>query len=285
MTSITAAAVLGVSMLLVFGAKQTEFAAGEKIGVVEIEGPILDSKYIIQDIKRFREDDHIKGIVVRIDSPGGGVGPSQEIYREIRKTISVKHVIASMGAVAASGGYYIAAASDGIVANAGTVTGSIGVIMGFTNFKALLDKIGLTPVIVKSGAFKDTGSPVRDMTDAEKTLLQDLVGNIHSQFVTAVAQGRKMDQSRVEALADGRIFSGEQARKFGLVDRIGNLEDAIEWAGRMGGITGEVSAVYAREPKFKFLKYVMDSTANKILHQMTRMQFYTGYFFLPQEQR
>jgi len=285
MTSITAAAILGVSVLFVFGVKRAEFTAGEKVGVIEIEGPILDSKYVVQDIKRFREDDSIKGIVVRIDSPGGGVGPSQEIYREIRKTISVKHVIASMGAVAASGGYYIAAAADGIVSNAGTVTGSIGVIMGFTNFKTLLDKIGLTPVIVKSGAFKDTGSPVRDMTEDEKALLQDLVGNIHSQFVSAVAQGRKMEQSRVEALADGRIFSGEQARKLGLVDRIGNLEDAIEWAGRLGGIKGKVSAVYSPEPKFMFLKYLMDSTVDKIFHQMTQLQWYTGYFFLPQEQR
>lgn len=223
--------------------RDAEFEFGEKVGVIEIIGAIADSKDIIHNLKRFREDDSIKAIVVRIDSPGGGVGASQEIFREITKTSESKKIIASLGGVAASGGYYIAAGADGIVANQGTITGSIGVIMGYSNFQELLKKIGLVPVVIKSGEYKDIGSPVREMTKKEEEILRNLANQIHKQFIKAIAEGRGIEQSKVEKFADGRIFSGEEAKKLGLVDRFGNLEDAIEWAGRMGGIKGKVSAV------------------------------------------
>ena len=151
----------------------------ESVGVIEISGIIANSKDVLADLKRFDEDSSIKAIVVRINSPGGAVGPSQEIYRQIRKTIAHKPVIASMGAIAASGGYYIAAATDGIMANPGTLTGSIGVIMEYTNIQRLFDKIGLSPVVIKSGKYKDMGSPLRKMTDAEKALLQSFVDSVH----------------------------------------------------------------------------------------------------------
>ncbi|MBR9980527.1 MAG: signal peptide peptidase SppA, partial [Desulfatitalea sp.] len=222
---------------------------GEKVGVIEIAGAIADSKTIIDQIKTFRDADAVKAIVLRIDSPGGGVGASQEIYREIQRTVAEKHVVASMGAVAASGGYYVAAACDGIVANPGTITGSIGVIMGYTNFEELLRKIGLSPVVIKSGAYKDLGSPMRPMTAEEEVLLQALIGNIHRQFVAAIAEGRGMETDRVDAIADGRLFTGEEAIDLGLVDRLGNLEDAITWAGELGGIEGEVETVYPEQDR------------------------------------
>jgi protease-4 len=280
-SSIVAVVVIGMSVLLVFSSKRTQFEFGEKVGIIELNGMIIDSKDVIQDLKRFREDDSIKAIVIRVDSPGGGVGPSQEIFREIRKTIPFKKVVTSMGAVAASGGYYIAAGTDGIVANPGTITGSIGVIIGFTNFQELLEKIGLVPVVFKSGEYKDTGSPVRKMTEAEKKILQNFVNTIHRQFVRAVVEGRKMDRHKVESLADGRIFSGEEAQTFGLVDRLGNLEDAIEWAGQMVGIKGKISTVYARKKKYSFMKYVLDSSVKEFSKHITNPYLYSGYLYSP----
>lgn len=233
--------------------------SGEKVGVIEIIGAISDSKLTIDQLKTFREKEAVKAIVVRVDSPGGGVGPSQEIYREIRKTAAEKKVIVSMGSVAASGGYYVAAAADGIVANPGTITGSIGVIMGYTNFEGLLEKIGLTPVVIKSGEYKDIGSPVRQMTAPEKQLLEGMTQKIHRQFVTDIAEGRHMAIDKIEAIADGRIFTGEDAKGFGLVDRLGNLQDAVQWAGELGGIEGEVETVYPVKEREPFLEYLMSS--------------------------
>jgi protease IV len=232
---------------------------GEAVGVIEIAGAIVDSALVIEQIKEFREEDNIKAIVLRIDSPGGGVGPSQEIYREIRKTSAEKKVIASMGAVAASGGYYVAAACDGIVANPGTITGSIGVIMGYTNIEALLEKIGLSPVVVKSGEFKDIGSPVRPMSEKEKQLLEQLIQTIHRQFVEDIAAGRNMETDQVREVADGRIFTGEEARTFGLVDRLGNLQDAVEWAAELGGIEGKIETVQPEKERLSLLRYFMES--------------------------
>jgi protease-4 len=252
-----------------------------KVGVVEIQGIITESKDIIRLIKRFRENDDIKSIVIRIDSPGGVIGPSQEIYREIRKTTQVKKIIASMGSIAASGGYYIAAATNGIVANPGTITGSIGVIMAYTNFRKVLDKIGMVPVVIKSGPFKDMGSPTKDMSKQEKEVLQAFVDQAHRQFVTAIAEGRNMNIDRVKSLADGRIYTGEEAVKQGLVDRLGNFEDAIEWAGEMGGIQGSVSTVYKKKEKFSFLKYVMESSLHDLINRVTRQDIFGGYLYSP----
>jgi protease-4 len=253
-----------------------------KVGVVEIKGVITESRDTINLIKRFREDKTIKAIVIRIDSPGGVVGPSQEIYREVRKTIGKKKIVASMGSIAASGGYYIAAGADGIVANPGTITGSIGVIMAYTNFKKLLDKIGMTPVVIKSGEFKDIGSPSREMTPSEKKVLQDFVDQTHRQFVQAISEGRQMDFEMAAALADGRIFTGEEAVKQGLVDRLGNLEDAAEWAGRLGGIEGKVAMVYKKEDKFSFFKYLTETSVKELVDRVFGQEFYGGYLYRPE---
>ncbi len=285
-SSIVSTATIGMFLLILFVSKGSDFsdfnkAGGEKVGIIELTGFIADSKGTIEKIKYFREDDSIKAIVLRIDSPGGSVGPSQEIFREIRKTVAIKKVVASMGAVAASGGYYVAAGADGIVANPGTITGSIGVIVGFTNFQELFKKIGLVPVVVKSGEYKDIGSPARKMKEEEKKILQDFVNKIHRQFVMAIVEGRDIDQAKVESLADGRIFTGEEAKNLGLVDRLGNLDDAVEWAGRMTGIKGRITTVYAREKKFSLLKYFVGSSLETIIRNAVNPGLDALYLYQP----
>lgn len=255
-TSIMSGTILVVSLLVSISTGGTDLVTGDRVGVIEISGVLVESKDILQHIKDYREDGSVKAIVLRINSPGGGVGPSQEIYREIRKTVKEKNVIASMGAVAASGGYYVASAASGIIASPGTVTGSIGVIMGYTNFQDIFSKIGLKPVVVKSGEFKDMGSPVREMTAAEEKILTDFVQKIHMQFITHVSEARRMDVAEVKLLADGRIYTGEEAKTMGLVDRLGNLEDAVEWAGRLGGIKGDISTVYPKKDGMSFFEYL-----------------------------
>ena len=280
-SSIVSVSAIVISLIVVMGIKystQDDISdAEEKVGVVEVKGYIADPQETIQDIRRYREDKSIKAIVLRIDSPGGGVGPSQEISREIQRTLQDKKVIASLGAVAASGGYYIASAASGIVANPGTITGSIGVIMGFTDIQGLLQKIGITPVVVKSGEYKDIGSPVRTMTDTERTLLQTFSDQVHRQFITAIAEGRHLEYEKIASVADGRILTGENAHELGLVDRLGNLEDAIAWAGEMGGITGKVSAVYAKDKKYTFIKRLAESSLHEIMSQLSAYHLFAGY--------
>ena len=284
-SAIVAGSSIVLSLLGIIFQDHSEIGFGEKVGVIELNGVIADSKQILEQIKNFRNNNSVKSIVIRIDSPGGAVGPSQEIYREIRKTIEEKKVVASLGSIAASGGYYIASATDCIVANPGTITGSIGVILGYTNFEALFEKIGLSPVAIKSGKYKDIGSPVRKMTESERLLLQEFSDNVHTQFIDDVAQGRKISSAQVREIADGRIFSGEKAKTLGLVDRLGNLEDAIEWAGRLGGITGDISAIYPPEEKLPFMKYLVDMSADHIRKLVSRLgvsMITGGYVYRPE---
>lgn len=282
-STIVATAMIGMTLLFVLGARDSDFEFGEKVGVIEINGIITEAKNTIHNLKRFREDDSIKAIVVRINSPGGAVGPSQEIYRELRKTSSTKKVVASMGTIAASGGYYVAAGTDGIVANPGTITGSIGVVMGFTNYQELLRKIGLIPIVIKSGKYKDIGSPIRKMKEEEEKILQDFAKKIHTQFIMDIVEGRKMEKAKVESLADGRIFTGKESKDLGLVDRLGNFEDAIEWAGHLGGIKGKISTVYAREKKFSFLKYLTDASVKTILDRLVVPKLFADYLYRPEK--
>jgi len=247
-----------------FLGQPASFALGNKVGIVEVFGVIADSKQIIEQLHDFRDNDNIKALVLRIDSPGGGVGPSQEIFDEVKLVDKVKPVVVSMGSVAASGGYYIAAAAREIVANPGTITGSIGVIMEFANFQELLEKIGLDSVVVKSGPFKDIGSPTREMTAAERDLLQSLIDDVHSQFVASVAEGRDLDEEKVRSFADGRIFSGHRAMELGLVDRMGNLEVAISRAAELAGIEGEPGIVYPPEKKSRFIDLLIEETLNRL---------------------
>ena len=234
------------------------------IGIVEINGMILSSKKIIRDIQTFSKNDAIKAIILRIDSPGGGIGPSQEIYREIIKLKQSKKIITSMGSVAASGGYYIASATNKIIANAGTITGSIGVIMEYANIMEIAKKIGVYPVVIKSGEFKDIGSPLRKLKDTEKKILQELVDELHLQFVSDAATARGMKLEKMFALADGRVYTGQKALKLNLIDRIGNLDDAVQWAGQLADIKDELKPVYPREDKITFIKRLADTLLKDI---------------------
>jgi protease-4 len=229
------------------------------IGIVEINGMILSSKKIIEDIQTFQDTDAVKAIILRVDSPGGGIGPSQEIYREIMKVKKDKKIITSMGSVAASGGYYIASACNGIVANPGTITGSIGVIMEYANIMEIAKKIGISPVVIKSGEFKDMGSPLRELKDSEKKIFQDLVDELHLQFVSDAATARNIDVKTMAGLADGRVYTGQSALKLNLIDRLGNLDDAVQWAGELADIKGELTPVYPRQDRLTFIKKLADT--------------------------
>jgi protease-4 len=227
-------------------AKVLALFSGDGVGVLQIEGAIDDPRAVLAELRRFREMPWVKAIVVRVDSPGGAVAPTQEIFAAIQRSKKKKPFIASLGSIAASGGYYIAAACDKIVANPGTLTGSIGVIMQLSNVEELMKKIGVKGYNVKSGANKDIGSPFQPLSAEGKEILQSLVDNVHGQFVAAVAQGRGLDETRVRKLADGRIYSGAQAKDLGLVDQFGTLEDAIELAARRAGIAAEPAVYYSR---------------------------------------
>lgn len=241
-------------------------SVGKKVGIIEVTGVIAASREIIEQLIDFRDDAAIKAIILRVDSPGGGVGPSQEIYEEVRKTVDIKPVVVSVGSVAASGGYYIAVPAQRILANPGSITGSIGVIMEFTNFQELLQKIGLRSDVVKSGEHKDIGSPIRPMSDADRQILQAMIDDVHTQFIEAVADGRKMDPDAVRALADGRIFTGRQAMAAGLVDEMGNLQDAIKVAGELAGIEGDPKVVYPPKAKPGILEYLIQETVSQLRH-------------------
>jgi protease-4 len=257
-----------VLLTFMFRRETPSFALGDKVGVVEIDSVISNSREVIRGIRSFVEDAGVKAIVLRVDSPGGGVGASQEIYREVVKAREVKTVVASFGGVAASGGYYVACGADKIVANPGTITGSIGVVMQFANLEELLKKIGYKGYVIKSGAHKDVGSPFREMTPEEKELLQEVIDTVHQQFIRAVAEGRKLPMEKVAAIADGRIFSGEQARALGLVDELGNLEDTIDMAAQMAGIKGKPVVVYPRRRKPSVLDYLTESIAQRLKEEV-----------------
>ena len=214
------------------------------VGLVELVGEIQESETIVDQLDRMQRDPTVKAVVLRIDSPGGGVAASQEIYDAVQRLRDEdKPVIASMGGVAASGGYYVACAADSIVANPGTLTGSIGVIMSFPNTEELFRKVGLRFETIKTGKFKDVGSMWRPMTDEERQLLQGVLGNVYDQFVQAIVDGRGMRREDILPYADGRIFSGDQALDYGFVDKLGSLEDAITMASSMVKIEGRPSVV------------------------------------------
>jgi len=247
---------------LIFG-ESSELNVSSGVGVVEVKGIILDPQETVKQLNDFAKDDKVKAVVLRIDSPGGVVGPSQEIWSAVKKLKQKKKVIASMGSVAASGGYYIAAPASLIYANPGTITGSIGVLMKFSNLEGLMEKVGMKSFTLKTGKYKDVGSTTRKMTGDERAMLLSVIENTHTQFVKAVAEGRNLPEAKVRELADGRIFSGEQAMGHKLVDRLGTLQDAIEEAGRLGGISGEPRVIKPPKKKHYLLDMLVEESAGR----------------------
>lgn len=237
---------------------------GEKIGVIEISGPIMSSTELNKNIIEFRDNKSIKAVILRIDSPGGAVGPSQEIYDEVIKLQIKKPVVVSMASVAASGGYYIAAPANRLFANPGTITGSIGVIMSFPNYEGLMEKVGVSSVVIKSGKFKDIGSVSRPFSDDERQLMQLLIDDVHAQFVEAVSLGREMPAEKVRKLSDGRIFSGRQALKVGLIDELGGFQAAVDYTAKLVGLDEDPDLVYPEVEKPGLLERIISSTLGDI---------------------
>lgn len=249
---------------LLFGNPESVLVDKEGIGLVEVKGMIIDSKETVRQLRHFLKKDGVKAVVLRVDSPGGVVAPSQEINDEVRKFAARKKIIVSMGSLAASGGYYISAPATMIYANPGTITASIGVILKLSNIEALMDKIGIKAHTLKTGKYKDSGSPVRRFSHEDRAMLQAVINNTHEQFVRAVAEGRKLPLEEVRRIADGRILSGEQAKALKLVDRLGTLQDAIEEAGRLAGIKGEPEVLLPPKKKIGYWDVLADGVEERV---------------------
>jgi len=251
---------IGIAFLLLLNLlfPDLDLSTEDRVALIRVEGVILDAQSTVTELKRFGENPSVKAIVLRIDSPGGGVVPSQEIYDAVQR-VRNKHN---------------KAVTDRIIANPGTLTGSIGVIMETANVEGLLKKIGVEGIVVKSGKFKDVGSPLRKMTEEEQALLQSVMDDVHKQFIEAVAEGRALEPSTVQALADGRIFTGRQAKDAKLVDELGNLDDAIQLAAELAGIEGEPKVV---EPRRRFsIRELIESRLSVLF---PKLDFYSGVSF------
>ncbi len=254
-----------ISSVISKGSKTDIFSQKEGVGIVELRGLIVSSEQALEHLKEFRNSPNVKSIVLRIESPGGAVGAAQEIYREVMRTNEVKPVIASMGSMGASGGYYAALGAENIFANPGTMTGSIGVIVKFPNLEGLFEKIGYKSEVVKSGPLKDVGASNRPLTEEERQLMQGLIDNVYSQFVRDIASARDMTEETVHELADGRIYSGEQALEIGLIDSLGNFTDAIAMAADLGGLDAEDPKLIYPKVDHKFSLFNLLTNAERSL--------------------
>ncbi len=239
------------------------FDFGNKIGVITIEGTLTSSDEVLKQLRKYRRKSSIKAIVIRVNSPGGTVAPAQEIYREIAKTKKKKPVVVSMETVAASAAYYISSSADRIVCSKGTITGSIGVIMMLPEIHKIIEKIGVDVNVVKAGKFKDIGSTFKPLTDEERNILETFATEIHEQFISDVAEGRqgKIELANLRQIADGRFFTGERAKEYGLVDSIGNFFDAVTLAAELGGIKTEPELVYPKKKWDNFMDVLAESAA------------------------
>ncbi len=254
--------VMGLTIFL----SRKDYIGSQKVALVRVEGVIYNSRSVLKELAKYKRNPSVKAIVVRVNSPGGSVAPAQEIYQEIANICQEgkKKVVVSMAGIAASGGYYISCAADRIVANPGTITGSIGVIMEFANISELLKKIGLQTVTIKKGKHKDIGSPTREMSPQEKELLDELLTDVYQQFVAAIAESRELPLEEVRAIADGRILSGKQAKELGLVDELGNINYALELAADLSGIKERPLVVLEEEEGFIWQK-LLQSTLLQVL--------------------
>jgi len=250
--------------------KKSAFSTPNKIGIVDVEGVIRDSAEIVGNLQEFGRDDSVRGVILRINSPGGAVAPSQEIYDAVMELRKRKKVLASMSSVAASGGYLIACAGEKIIANPGTLTGSVSAVMYFTNTEELLKKVGVKASVIKSGKYKDIGSPIREMTAEEKILLQGLVDDIYRQFLDVVIRHRSISPDTMKKIGDGRIFTGRQAQQLGLVDYLGNQQYAVGMLAKMTGIQGEPVITYPQKKYESMLEYIFQQTGSTLASVLSR---------------
>ncbi len=253
----------------------------KSVAVIEVKGVISDSEETIKKIKEFKENDNVAAVVLRVNSPGGSAAASQEIYEELKKLAKEKILVVSMADVAASGGYYISVAADFIYANPATTTGSIGVIAETLNVEDALNHLGIKGVVIKSGKFKDTFSPLRPMTDEERVFLQEYIDNIFHQFVKDVAEGRKLPESEIIKIADGRIITGQQALKLKLIDGLGNMEDAIDKAAELAGIEGKPNVIYPEKKRSSLLSFLLSEVRAGIDEHIADRSFKAEYRMIP----
>jgi len=267
--------IFGIIVVTSLVTGRSELTVSSGVGLVEVKGLIIDPLETVKQLHDFGKDDKVKAVVLRVDSPGGVVGPSQEIWSAVKRVKEKKPIIVSMGSVAASGGYYISVPASLIYANPGTITGSIGVLMKFSNLEGLMGKVGMKSFTLKTGKYKDVGSPARIMTADERAMLQSVIENTHGQFVKAVAEGRKLPEEQVREIADGRIFSGEQALGHKLIDRLGTLQDALIEAGRLGGLSGEPQIIKPPKKKSFLLDMLVEESAGKFSSMIRKEKGFT----------
>ncbi len=273
----------GAGGIWVLGRQTGSSLFAGKVGLVEVRGVIQQPEPVLKALIQFRYDDDVAAVVLRVDSPGGGAAASQEIYREIQRLKRVKPVVASLAGVAASGGYYIAAPCSKIVANPATVTGSIGAIATIPDLEKLFAKLGIRLQVVKSGALKGAGQIDRPLDPAERAMIQDAISDTHQQFISDVAKARRLPLSRVRAIANGGIFTGRKARQYGLVDKLGNLVDAVNLAARLGGIEGRPTLVRPREKERPWWQRLLLDETRALVQELLGQALPRGlmYLYLP----
>jgi protease-4 len=263
--------------------QKTEYEGkGEKIGVIDIDGVILDAEATVRDLKKFADDDDIKAIILHLDTPGGGAAASEEITREVKRirTEKKKRIVASIATVGASGGYYIASAADKIFSDQASVVGSIGVIAEWVNYGELLRWAKLKQVIIKAGEFKDTGDPSRELTPAEREYLQGMINDMHGQFIRSVAEGRKMKVEDIQQIANGKVWTGEQALALHLVDQIGGFQDAIKDTAKAVGIKDEPTIVKPTREKRSLLDLLLGDATDLMPNPAKLVQQNVGFYYL-----
>lgn len=255
---------------------------GDRIAVVDVEGVILEPRDVVRQLRRFSDDSSVKAIVLHINTPGGGVAASQEIYTEVKRIRDQKkkRIVASIETVGASGGYYIAAATDKIYANPGSIVGSIGVIAEWYNYEELVRWMKMKPVTFKTGEFKDTGSPVRELTPAEKEYLQSLLNAMQQQFIAAVAEGRKLKPEEVQPLADGKVWTGEQAKDLKLIDETADFRGAIEDTAKAVGISGEPVVVHPEPQRRTLLDVLFGDISDLVPSRARLLETQPGFYYL-----
>jgi protease-4 len=255
---------------------------GDKIGVVDLEGVIMDPGTVVQQLKKFNDDDSIKAIILHVNSPGGGVAASEEIYREVKRVRDgkKKKIVVSIETVGASGAYYVASAADKIYADNGSIVGSIGVIAEWVNYGDLLRWAKMKEVIMKAGEFKDTGSPTRDLTPAEQQYMQGLIDNMHSQFIQAVAEGRKAKVEDIRAIANGKVWTGEQALSMKLIDEVGDFQTAVKETAKSVGISGEPVLVHPERDRKTVLDLLFGDVSRWLPSQEKLMDQHVGFYYL-----
>jgi len=272
-----------VYLTLHAGGEQTSLTSfGDKIGVVDLEGVILDPKTVVPQIKKFGDDDSIKAIILHVNSPGGGVAASEEIYREVKRVRDEKkkRIVASIETVGASGAYYVSAATNKIYADNGSIVGSIGVIAQWVNYGDLMRWAKMKPETLKVGEFKDTGDPTRDMTPAERAYMQSLIDNMYGQFVQAVADGRHAKKEDIKAIADGRVWTGQEALSLHLIDQVADFQAAVEDTAKAVGIRGEPTLVHPEKKRETLFDLLFGDISQWLPTREKLLENQLGFYYL-----